>query len=474
MTGRCGAGSLFFPFALDPDWVTRLARVLDGYGGRPATAEPHDEPCPRLRDVRAALERIAVADGRLRLAHWRLLYQKQYMFGFRIALAADEMDQWIVHVLIDPVSERPCALPADPGWVAFPPLVVTAGAGMSSRPGTDGGTGTAHTTAAGAGVADHYAVRRLYRRARALLPRVVGPRWRAFCTRLDDRRRDERERIDGYYRALLAQRDEEKERLRWAEQRLWAWRALWGGLRPADRHGGGDGPAGTAVASDGGAVVPVGAGPVPPNGRGHAPDNEGDLEDEWRRRLEELELRYRPRAEAELIYGAVVMVPCLEVHWRLAHPRRRDVIICYDFVRGDWLDWRCEACERPLGKTAGEPPPRVLPDGLLVCPDCCATCAGCGKAFLPGDGGGSCHLCNAPLCAACFRPCSLDAMASEVWGLSSTGVRQIGEIASGTLRAPCPRCREEWCSICLAFAHGFAGGGLTAAPRAVAQRSLTA
>src|SRR5690606_7131474 len=154
-------------------------------------------------------------------------YQKQYMFAFRITLAADEMDQWIVHVLIDPVSERPCALLADAGWVAVSPWAATAGVGMSSRPGTDGGTGSARTTE-GAGVADHYAVRRLYRRARALLPRVVGPRWRAFCTRLDDRRRAERERIDGYYRALQAQRDEEKERLRWAEQRLRAWRAVWG------------------------------------------------------------------------------------------------------------------------------------------------------------------------------------------------------------------------------------------------------
>lgn len=450
MTGSGTAGSLFFPLALDGDWVDRLARIVDGYGdgGKPLATDAQEDrfqaPCPRLQPLRAALRRIALANGRLRLAHWRLLYQRQYMFAFRITLAADEMDQWIAHVLIDPVSERPCALPVDPGWAPFPLWGAAA-----------------PETAPGALPGDRYAVGRLYRRAQALLPRVIGPRWRSFCASLDARRRSDKERIDGYYRAVQAQREEERGKFRRTEQRLSVWRALWGDplfdreIEKDEEDGGGGG-------SHAGSLVFPGAGSPAGGGGGLDGDSAGDVEDEWRRRLEELELRYRPCAQAELAYGAVVMVPCLEVHWRLAHPRRRDVVVCYDFVRGDWLDWRCEACERPLGKAGGEPPPRVLADGSLYCSDCCATCAGCGKPFLPGHAGGLCHLCGEPLCAACCHPCSLDAVVGEARGLALTGARREEQVASRTPRAACPRCRKDWCPTCLALAYGPAGAGLTA------------
>lgn len=483
------AGCLFFPLALNGAWIGRLADILDGYSGRD-TAEPQGrggaaprteagraapegesaagrggEPCPRLGALRDAVGRIGIANGRLRLAGWRLLYQRHYLFAFRITLAADEIDQWIAHVLIDPVSERVHALPADPGWASFPLWGLAAGTEVTfPRAEVGGGAAASGKAAAGeegaapkrsAGAEAPYVPRRLYRRAQALLPRVIGPRWRAFCSRLHRRREAERERIDGYYRALQAQREEERERLRMAALRSWAWEALWGDSLPWE--------AGEGLTGDEGA-----AGPSPsflPSSSEGGPD--GQLEEEWRRRLEELELRYRPRAEAELVYGAVVIAPCLEVHWRLAHPRRRDVVTCYDFLRSDWLDWRCERCERPLG-APGASLPRILPDGSLHCCDCSALCADCGAAFSPDDGGGGCHLCGAPLCSGCVRPCLLEGVAASAWGLPQAGGSGVKGRRAGpeSPTAACPRCRAAACPGCLALAYGFAGAGLTAPPPA--------
>src|SRR5690606_12088522 len=109
-----------------------------------------------------------------------------------------------------------------------------------------------------------------------------------------------------------------------------------------------------------------------------------EIREERERRLQELRERYAARITARLVYGAVVVIPRVEVEWRTGHPRRRCVTAFFDLVRGRWVDWRCEACDRPLSAETDRLP-YVLADGSILCPHCLQLCGGCGRPMERGE-----------------------------------------------------------------------------------------
>lgn len=404
-------GGLFYAGVLDQRLAEELGRAVgeraavdrsagDGAraGGAPAAA------------FARALRRVGAANARMTPSGWSLVFQRQLLLAFRVTFMADEVKTLVVQTLIDPVTEESVSLPGGVRWWAFP----LGGKELAAGPGE---------TALDQG--DRYRLHRLYRAGKRALPGALREPFHAFCRQVEQRRQREEDRLRQYFEQLASQ----------AGEPLWRWMHQWEKQQWRARfwsHG------------------PVQAPPAPPAALEAAREALERIEQERARRLEELELRYRVRVQAQLAYAAVVIVPRVEVTWRCTHPRRRSLVTFFDLLRARWVDWTCEVCQKGLdGCTADDI--AVLDDGTVACHRCWAPCAGCRRPLPADSSAPRCHLCDDPLCTTCARRCPLEPVAEPL------RLRWLGRGPASRRATPgelqvCPACHARVCSVCLGLA----------------------
>lgn len=282
------------------------------------------------------LDRLKFVNARTRPGNRRVVQHGHWTFFFRISYRTDETRETLHAVVVDPVTEEArLGKGLDPYVDVCLDAIVRAGAGPIG-----------HRQSVKQPRSPLYVVGRLYDVARTFIAEYVTvTEGLEHIAEARARLRVDRERLDEFYEGL----EEEAlvpvvQRLRRMEterrQRQWMRFVI-----PDD------GQAGTQE-EDLSSVH-----------RQLAEITEG-LQDERRRRLEELAVKYSVRANVDLIGAARVTVPRIELTYKLLTPVRRDVVFYYDPLFGEFLDLDCEHCGRALESV------HVGSEGEFLCGDC--------------------------------------------------------------------------------------------------------
>lgn len=403
------ASSLLCTAGLEPDFV-HLALSTDPY-------EQEETDSPAYRRLMITVGKLAFPNSRQRVMKSRMIHQLELLFYFRVSFICDEKREWIVPVLIDPLTESVDGLIDLEQVVTF------------LLPTTSNVTPPKSTTAAGdselgpvplprfIGQAteelsrDAYAILRLYRKACAYLETVVAGDLAIYRAEAEVRLANDLDRIDEYYRELAA---EILDPLRKVFRRMASLSVRAQLARSSDtqaRH--------AAELQD---------------MKRTAASMESTYEDELRnlqrekeRRREELVSKYQTRAEASLVNMAAVRVPRLEFSLRLQGTTRRDLVLGYDVLRDHVVDLSCEACGQPLSIVF------LCRCGDVLCPECFGVCPGCHREVCCNCAATRCHICDALICDQCNFSCP--------WGSAMPDATAV-----------CMKCRSDFCSTCISIA----------------------
>ncbi len=342
--------------------------------------------------------RFTLANGQIALERRRIVYQWQMLFVFRVAFVSDEKRENIIPVLIDPLTEEPDTLVDLADAMSFP-----------LPPPADG-----------------YSMTRLYRKACTVLEEQVGQELLALEREADQRLAHELKRIDEYYRELA---QETLDPLRKTFRRMAALSVrtqLARSYESQNRFGSQLQKMKLAAKNLEGACETELLG----------------LEEEKKRRQNELAEKYRTRMEVLLCSIAALRVPRVEYVLHLQGPAERSTTFYYDILRDRNIDLNCDCCNTPL-QTAF-----LCGCGELVCPACFHICPACARPVCASCAAGRCHLCGAPVCAACAVPCPLSVPAPVTPASPAAG--------PATLLA-CPQCAGHYCLTCTNWAEGVSG-----------------
>ncbi len=389
---RGKAANLLFTFSMEPDFVERVMR-LDPFNGAPTAEAKGASLAGPLAELLRKAQSVRVADGHVRVLGRRITHQRQLLFFFKVSMLSDDKWESTLPLLIDPVTEevdRPVDLT---GSVSFVPHRHLQGQRPSQQ--------------------ERYTVERLYRKACDHLEGRLANVMRHFELRAAERARNERNRIEEYYRGLAAESLEPLRNLfrrisnvgtRAEMARSWQMQNRY--QEQVD-----------ALKEEARSLESV-----------YQAERDA-LQREQAQRLLEVEERFRPRAEITLTHAAYVMVPRIE--WRLRIERdhvTRETTILYDLLRRVWVDWVCEGCDRRILRD----PAHLCSCEAIVCEECHSSCSTCGRTTCGVCCDERCHLCGKTTCETCDSACP--------WGEKGFGVE---------LPIVCQSCRAEWCESCM-------------------------
>lgn len=390
------AASLILPLGLDRDFLESVfsSNPFDPQS-RGEEGEPHPQRPPLARRLERRLGSLRFAGMKVKLLSTRVLYHPQVMFFFKISFISDEKRERLISLLIDPYTEeidRPVDLK---GAMAF-------------RCAQQGGL-------------EEYALRRLYRRACAHLDRRLAKVIESYQRALRERLLREERRIEEYYSELIQERVEPLRklfrRMAVASVRADLARSWSAELRYREA---------LAELKNESARL-----------QAEWEKEFAALEDEKRRRIQEVREKHQGRMEAALTHAALVRVPRVEWRLHLAGPVHREITVLYDVLRKRLVDWTCESCSGPLSEEVG-----LCDCGALVCRECRRTCPRCGRGVCRGCAAAFCHVCGGPVCPSCSPHCPL-------------------ELELAASYPVCAGCRESECPWC-ACAAGVEAGALLA------------
>jgi len=464
---------LLLSSGLDPGFVNMAMT-------RPYSALPEDaaieessgniQPDSAYRRFCRTFTRLNIKNG---LAEWhsrKLVHHQQVLFIFRVSFIADEKEEMIVPVLMDPITESPdtlvdlnAAVSFTPPLSGLPTLLEGTGAAKGSRgPAPDKteapdkaeagkkpkSTGTVAKVSPLARLEpvplssflaratddlprEAYSLLRLYKQAGSHLSELVAAKAQAFREAAAGRMAAERERLEAYYRDLAAEQLEPLRRL---------FRRMAGvSVRAHLAHSYDDQLTCHKRLQELKAMAQ--------ELEQECQEGLSSLEKEKERRLHELAAGYAVRLEACLIAIAAIRVPRLQftLHLSQASPdngsRAREFSGIYDIWRDKLIDVACEVCDGDLDEASW------CACDHLVCSRCQGRCPSCGLPVCAACAAGRCHLCQAYICHSCLITCPLTTGAGTGTSTGaradfSAGRRQLDELYI------CHTCSATYCEVC--------------------------
>lgn len=394
------AASVFHPLALDVDFARAVVEAGRGPSGGDGPGCPAAHTHPAAVAMAAALAAVRVVNAQQRELGRRLTLQRQLLFCFKVIYRSDETREELVSILVDPLTEAASVVPG------LSAAVDSELEGGLPWPG--------------------YVLNRLYAKACDQLRPIVTVRGRWL--ELEAQRRLERDmaRLEEYYRGLREEALEplarELHRIEAARNRARLWRSI--GLQRGSKAAQASDEAGVGGVIDPGGVADAQVAAV----EAKVQETLAHLAADRERRVQELREKYTVSAEVALVAAASVWTPRVEVRLKVSGTTRRELVFFYDPIRRRVLDLNCEACDAPLTESY------LCADGELVCPQCFAPCASCGKPLCPNCARQRCHVCDALLCGCCSTDCPL---------------------AGPLTPSPhvCRPCRDRTCGTCIVLAQ---------------------
>lgn len=345
--------------------TTRLLHPLsvDPHFASDATGHSH-RPHPSAAALRKRLKQLRFTNGRVREAGRRVVHLLQWHFSFVVAYRSDETREALYTVAVDPWTERARIAQTPDNFVDACLRDIARGSPRAESAAENYRESTAPST----GEKVHYVTERLYETARRFLKRLIEEKEGVqYVEEAAGRLARDKERLDVFYEGLeeealipVVQQLRRLETRRTREQ----WERFVVPEHTLD---------GKAAAGTGGRVA---------EGKdtgGQGRERSGSdltavqqkferitlkLQEERRRRLEELAVKYSVRATVKLIGAAHVTTPRVELSYRLLAPVRRDLTFFYDPLQDEFVDLECERCGASLASV------RVREDGELICSSC--------------------------------------------------------------------------------------------------------
>ena len=384
---------------------------------------------------------LKFANCRAAVTGLEVVFHRFILWDFRVTLAADERRDIAVSLLSDPLTEE-VQVPGEPddgpdvlgsavGWTDLQDVRALEWGMRAASPPRPARVKTGAAPVVPRTLEGNYQLVRLYRRACELLSTVVKDEVEKFTSAAAERLALETERLRSYY---AASEQETLEELKRAVHRV----ASLGVRLELSRQ--------PALRDRLAAEVQAARREMDKAERVYRHEVEA-LSKELKRRVAELEEKYRPLVTATLVGAAYLFRPRLEYQLELERtgPRRRGAggapeggppgggapnvvprtsVVYFDLLAGTVAGLSCPSCGAPLVEA-------YLDDaGELVCSGCVFACAGCGRASTMPAESRRCHLCGEEFCRDCLGECS------------------AGEPSARASQSVCRWCRELWCESC--------------------------
>lgn len=360
----------------------------------------------------------------------RLFFQRQVLFHFRVRLVADETEEFLMPILIDPLTEEANVVP---------PLEKTISLGnvseflstqifLPDRKDYE----LLQTQCEKVAGKISYSLQRLYQAACVNLEKQMMPVVTAFQRKVSERQREEIERLQAYYQG---RRMEALFPLRRLFRRMTGLRAKLDMAR--------------TLQSEARYTRQVEQLKLEISQAENEYHREiAMLDEELQLRVAELQARYRLRVEVDLVSAAYLWVPRWEFSCYLIDNlpsnksnegrQVRDFIGIYDLLRQEFVNLTCEHCGHYADYLF------LCSEGDLVCSHCIGACGGCGSRLCGECAAGYCHICGEPVCGDCAISCPV-AVADHRFR-SSTAQDCVDGQANVVM--VCPQCRRQYCSMC--------------------------
>lgn len=297
-----------------------------------------DDACahPQVAALRDGLARLQFHNVRARPLGRRIVHHRHVLLCFKVAYRSDETREKLHRLLLDPITEQARTLPPldDDFFVG-------------------GGAGT---DAGWLGGEDVYGLERLHRQACRQLRAIVAEEGRSQQEEAEARFARDRARLQTYYddlkkESLLAV-DRDLRRLEAARTRA-QWRRFVDLPSPA---GGKDAAKGDPSDRKVDEVMDT--------MKQRIAQTVARLDAEQRRRVGEAARKYAVRAEASLLGVAFMLLPRVELRYRLVGPVRQELTFLFDPVWDTFIDLACHVCEKHTESVY------VAGQGDLRCPGC--------------------------------------------------------------------------------------------------------
>lgn len=282
---------------------------------------------PRAAAFHKRLDDVHFANGHARLTSRRLVHQPQLLFCFKVAYRSDETREQLHSFLVDPVTEKVVS-----EEVPEPVIDVT------FRPYEQEQT------------IPPYVVERLFNRAETEVKRRAQAEGIVHVREARARLQRDEQRLDAFYDGLreeaLMPIVQQLGRLEARRTRTFWLQSLHAGEQePASRDADASAHERARVQRELRRV-------------------EENLEKEKLRRVAELARKYAVTAEISLVAAATLLIPRIEISYKIIRPVREQSQFYYDLLRDTFVDLDCFQCNAPLGTIY------VGSDGMLLCADC--------------------------------------------------------------------------------------------------------
>lgn len=361
----------------------------------------------------------------------RLFFQREVLFYFRVRLSADEVEESLVPVVIDPETEAADTVPPLENAVSLgkvsehPPVVSTL-----SEP-LDYESLEPHL-AKMTSLTESYSLQKLYKAACISLESEIKPLVQDFQRRVGQRQEQEIRRLERYYEG---RRIEALDPLRRLFRRMAGFRARLEMARTMQSE-----------ARYGRQVERLKSEMT--RAEEQYQREIASLEEERKLRIAELRARYQLHVEADLVSAGYLWVPRWELSYQLTGTTEdqrlhsstrertvRDFVATYDLVRKRFVNFVCDHCGRSTDYLF------LCAEGDLVCSHCYGSCGGCGTPICAECAIGFCHVCGELVCSDCGTCCALRITAGT---FGENGFFEN----PGNVVLVCPKCQSQYCSMC--------------------------